>query len=140
MLNTHKRPTADKAKEKRESIAESLSKFTHFKLLIISFLLVIGLLPGLFGLVAVYNKSKYDAVIVKIADLYHDSGYIYAQVIPELIANDEKKIAGISDCAECGFAGRDGAGELHTRYRRRPTAPTRWRLHDGFRRNPGPES
>jgi len=33
-------------------------KFTYFKFLILSFLLVIGLLPSLFGLGAVYNKSK----------------------------------------------------------------------------------
>jgi len=58
MLNTHKRLTADKAKRKREGTVESIAKFTYFKFLILSFLLVIGLLPGLFGLVAVYNKSK----------------------------------------------------------------------------------
>ena len=43
----------------------SVTKFTQFKFLIISFLLIVGLLPGLFGLAAIYNKSKTELIASK---------------------------------------------------------------------------
>lgn len=43
----------------------SVTKFTQFKFLIISFLLIVGLLPGLFGLAAIYKKSKNELIASK---------------------------------------------------------------------------
>ncbi|MFQ5430873.1 MAG: ATP-binding protein [Nitrospinota bacterium] len=43
----------------------SVTKFTQFKFLIISFLLIVGLLPGLFGLAAIYEKSKNELIASK---------------------------------------------------------------------------
>ena len=45
--------------------APSVTKFTQFKFLIIFFLLIVGLLPGLFGLIAIYNKSKNELIASK---------------------------------------------------------------------------
>jgi len=46
-------------------ISESVSSLARFKLLIISFLLVVGLLPGLLGLVAIYDKSRKELLSLK---------------------------------------------------------------------------